>query len=710
MENIISLPSNLTTLSLKGPVKSLELNYYAAHFKSGKIVQGKLQDRNIDKQNFILCFNEKGEKTEEEYLYIGGEESSKNVFNEKGLVVETYYYDKGDLKGTSNCNHNDKGLKTREIYIDAKTKEKSERIFEYDENGKNVLFQQLYPVESNNISEYMSYDDKGHLIEKKNIKADGTIYFWQLYTPDEHGMPIETKTMNPDGSINSTDTKTYIYDNDGKLIGSNGSLYDVDEVFDCVEYEHDDYGNWLTMVEYREKIPVYMCIRTISYFGEKAKTPPTHSSPKSFPYTIENKFEKKAGVPNEKIMDMLQLPLYPDDAQFTESQSEWMEKAADVNLHAQRYYVLRNEKLPFTVAYKERSIEVMALLGELITNLGAKIIFSSERTAAERDEIELVNYILRFPDLNYLLAVGEIYPRNKDNFLVSGFVSYYYDEDKNPSLCTGTLTLLRPGDDDRWYELEDQINAYIDLCELEKKPGKPEIYLVEVKSGGYTLKPHVVNDNSSIKNLDLHYGYGFEQFHNELIRRFQTEKKGLILFHGKPGTGKTYYIRHLLNSMPANKKIVIYMPPNMVDNLVNPGFFTFLTKEIAKYSANGYFCVLLIEDAEPLLAQRVSDVRIQGISNLLNMTDGLLNDILNLQIICTFNVDLKMLDKALLRPGRLLARKEFGPMPPLDANILAGQLGIKHHFTKPATIARVYSFLKNKETLRHGVAEQEDEG
>ncbi len=565
MENIFDRASNLTALSLKGPVMHLEQNYYAAHFKSGKIVQGKLQDKISEKNNFIISFNE------------------------KGLVVET-----------------------------------------------------------NN-------SDKGELIDSKD------------------------------------------------------SLYNVDEGFDCVEYEHDEYENWLTMVEYREKIPVYMCIRTISYFGIKAKNPPTQPLSKSFPYTLENKIEKKPNFHNEKILDVLQVPLFPDDAQFTEAQSEWLEKTNDASFYAQRYFMLRHKKLPFTVTYKEREFEVMALLCELITHLGAQIIFSTERSAAENEYIEMVNYVLRFPDLGCLLAVGGINPRNKDNFLVPSFVSYYYDDDKNPPLCTGTLTLFRPDDDNRSYELEEKINAYIDLCELEKKPGEPEIYLIEVSDKGYTLKPHVVNDNSIIKNLDLHYGYGFEQFHNELIRRFQTETKGLILFHGKPGTGKTYYIRHLLNSMQANKKIVIYMPPNMVDNLVNPGFLTFLRKEIARYSANGYFCVLLIEDAEPLLAQRVSDVRIQGISNLLNMTDGLLNDILNLQIICTFNVDLKMLDKALLRPGRLLARKEFGPMPALDANILAGQLGIKHHFTKPTTIARVYSFLKNKGTLRHGVAEQEEE-
>ena len=100
------------------------------------------------------------------------------------------------------------------------------------------------------------------------------------------------------------------------------------------------------------------------------------------------------------------------------------------------------------------------------------------------------------------------------------------------------------------------------------------------------------------------------------------------------------------------------MPPNMVDYLSEPGFMTFLSKTVSHYSSQNHTCVLLIEDAEPLLVARHNEGRVQGITNLLNMSDGLLNDMLKLQIICTFNVELKQLDAALLRPGRLIARKD----------------------------------------------------
>jgi hypothetical protein len=249
---------------------------------------------------------------------------------------------------------------------------------------------------------------------------------------------------------------------------------------------------------------------------------------------------------------------------------------------------------------------------------------------------------------------------------------------------------------------------YIDEVTLTKKPEKPYIHIIETSGNSFVMKEHPVDDSFEIRDLNVNYGYGFQQFHDDLLVRFNKSTKGLVLFHGEPGTGKTYYIRHLLRKMVANKKVVIYMPPNMVDHLVEPGFMTFLANSVRNWSADGNFCVLLIEDAEPLLAKRQEGVRIQGVTNLLNLSDGLLNDMLNLQIICTFNVDLKKLDSALLRPGRLIARKEFKALGELDANLLAQRLGIKHQFKGPATLSEIYTMRKNHNTLIHDVEQDRD--
>ena len=90
------------------------------------------------------------------------------------------------------------------------------------------------------------------------------------------------------------------------------------------------------------------------------------------------------------------------------------------------------------------------------------------------------------------------------------------------------------------------------------------------------------------------------------------------------------------------------------------------------------------------------------------MSDGILNDLLNVQIICTFNVSVKKLDSALLRPGRLIARKEFKALSVIDANRLAQRIGVKHHFTEPATLGEIYALQKDSNTLVHDV--DHDEG
>jgi hypothetical protein len=394
---------------------------------------------------------------------------------------------------------------------------------------------------------------------------------------------------------------------------------------------------------------------------------------------------------------------------FTEEQLKWITEASKVEeISLLRYYVMQNKTLPSILTYGSMGIEAIALLEEVKANLNAKVIHSYLVNNGNGEKIQ--RYTLSFPNSGYLLQATQIQQRSEDSYVVPDFILEYQDG-IDCSVYTSNFILLRPGDDSdlRDKDFEAEVDDYINKCTLDKAPELPEIYMIEATGGGnFDLQSHAVNDNFIIKNLDLHYGYGFEKFHNELLGRFKNETKGLILFHGEPGTGKTYYIRHLLRKMASNDKVVIYMPPNMVDYLIEPGFLTFLSREITNFSSQGYFCALLIEDAEPLLAAR-QEGRIQGVSNLLNMTDGLLNDMLNLQIICTFNVNLKELDKALLRPGRLIARKEFKAMPALDANILAQQLGIKNHFTKPTTIAEVFAMLDNKTTLVHGIWESEEE-
>ncbi len=100
--------------------------------------------------------------------------------------------------------------------------------------------------------------------------------------------------------------------------------------------------------------------------------------------------------------------------------------------------------------------------------------------------------------------------------------------------------------------------------------------------------------------------------------------------------------------------------------------------------------VLVIEDAENVLKTRQGGDN-QAMSNILNISDGLMSDVLNMGIVATFNCDVSELDSALMRPGRLIARYDFKKLTKEKAQKLSDKLGFKTTITGPMTVAEIYT-------------------
>lgn len=157
--------------------------------------------------------------------------------------------------------------------------------------------------------------------------------------------------------------------------------------------------------------------------------------------------------------------------------------------------------------------------------------------------------------------------------------------------------------------------------------------------------------DTKIQELDLdNYNDDFINA-NEKISSFMEDenRSGLVLLHGLPGTGKTSYIRSLISKY--REQTFIYIPNDMIDIIVGPDFLPI----IAAYPKS----ILILEDCERLLKSRDNNETTMGISNILNITDGLLSDCLKMKIIATFNCDENKIDEALRRPGRLVYEYEF---------------------------------------------------
>lgn len=207
---------------------------------------------------------------------------------------------------------------------------------------------------------------------------------------------------------------------------------------------------------------------------------------------------------------------------------------------------------------------------------------------------------------------------------------------------------------------------------------KPEIsFLVSTNRGIDTKGLQIPRPKLSLED---NYNDDFKDIHQIIIKRLSKKNdKGLILLHGRPGTGKTSYIRYLVSSL---KKNVIFMPPNMAGSITNPDLISILID-----NPNS---ILVIEDAENIVIDREKNEN-SPVSVLLNISDGLLSDCLNIQIICSFNTDISKVDSALMRKGRLIAKYEFKELDVEKANLLSQKLGYKNVFHSPVPLTAVYN-------------------
>ncbi len=170
-------------------------------------------------------------------------------------------------------------------------------------------------------------------------------------------------------------------------------------------------------------------------------------------------------------------------------------------------------------------------------------------------------------------------------------------------------------------------------------------------------------------NLVDNYNNDFIEVSERIQESISSKESGLILLFGEPGTGKTTYIKNLISDNHQNSNF-IFVQNEFVNNLLDPDFISFLLKQRNS--------ILIIEDAEKVITSRENIKEESVVSTILQLTDGLFSDYLNIKIICTFNTNLSKIDTALLRKGRMISMYEFKKLSTQKTNRLLNKIGFEN--------------------------------
>lgn len=237
-----------------------------------------------------------------------------------------------------------------------------------------------------------------------------------------------------------------------------------------------------------------------------------------------------------------------------------------------------------------------------------------------------------------------------------------------------------------YYRDADPTKLYAKLIKvlpfrkLEPAGRKREVRLIAYSQGYYSICSKI---EKTTVNIEENYNDDFKPVVSDIVKFLNERKSGIVVLHGEKGTGKTNFIRHLITNHPKSYFIVTNA---IAENLASPEFITFMLEH--KDS------VLILEDCEKILMKRddTGGYYTNAISNILNMSDGLMSDIFNIKFICTFNADIKKIDEALLRKGRCFANYEFQPLCAEKTKVLLNKQGIELPKYRPMVLADIYNF------------------
>jgi hypothetical protein len=203
------------------------------------------------------------------------------------------------------------------------------------------------------------------------------------------------------------------------------------------------------------------------------------------------------------------------------------------------------------------------------------------------------------------------------------------------------------------------------------------------RCGGAGIRAPRTVDLPSWQRIRANYPSSTVDSLDRLMRLRPDDVTGrLLLLHGPAGTGKTTAVRALAYEWRDWCQVDNVIDPEAL--FTDPGYLTSVV--LGEDGDRRRWRLLVLEDCDELVGADAKQDSGQALSRLLNLTDGLLGQGLDILVCLTTNENVADLHPAVVRPGRCLAEIEIGPLPQEEATRwLGAPVG-----AEGATLAELY--------------------
>lgn len=305
----------------------------------------------------------------------------------------------------------------------------------------------------------------------------------------------------------------------------------------------------------------------------------------------------------------------------------------------------------------------------IIDNLKEEQTITREIIKVEEVDIINVSYFIKITDTVYL----SYHIQDSENeYTTVNEVEFYYKDDT---------------DDDKIQEIIDTINTCSLSFEMSDSINKLNSLVITSEGLDVEPIPHEMDEN-----VELFYSEETFKSVNKLIKNIRNSKKGLSIFHGERGTGKTSIIHYISNNLD---RIVIYIPNNLLDQVLNNNEFKTFLREHTKP-------IIVIDDCENIFNEIYSKAN-SYTNNILQLVDGLLSDVIELNIILITNSELDEIDENLLQANSFIDDVEFTYMSSKEANTLSKHLKLDKKYKHEAKLIDIINKRTHVENKKIGL-------